>query len=61
MDISNLTEHCGKTVKESTISEHLLECVCWTDFDHLNTLTSDTIKLDHLLKKACLSNMRNQF
>ena len=45
MGISNLSEQCVKIVKEPEILDHLLEFVCWIDFDHLNTVASDTSKV----------------
>lgn len=38
MGISNLSVQCVKIVKEPAILDHLLEFVCWIDFDHLDTV-----------------------
>ena len=42
--ISNLSEEPLKSVKQSEVSEHLLECTCSKDFDHFDILASDTSK-----------------
>ena len=49
MGISNLSVQCVKIVKEPAILDHLLEFVCWIDFDHLDTVASDTSKVKLLL------------
>ena len=41
MGISNLTGKRLKCVKQSAISDHLLECNCSIDFDHSDILASD--------------------
>ena len=41
MAISNLTEKCLKNVKQSAISDHLLDCNCSIDFNHFDILASD--------------------
>ena len=40
--ISNLTNKHVKNVKESAVSDHLLQCNCAIDFDHFNVLASGT-------------------
>ena len=45
MGISNLTGKRLKSVKQSAISAHLLECNCSIDFDHFDILASDANKL----------------
>ena len=45
MGISNLTGKRLKSVKQSAISAHLLECDCSIDFDHFEILASDENKL----------------
>ena len=52
MDISSLTGKHLKCVKQSAVSDHLLECNCSIDFDHFDILASDTNRLDFLLKKV---------
>ena len=41
MAISNLTEKCLKNVKQSAISDHVLDCNCSIDFNHFDILASD--------------------
>ena len=50
MGISNLTEKHLKSVKQSAVSDHLLEWNCSTDFDHFNILASDANKFRLLIK-----------
>ena len=38
MNISNITGKCLKTVKQSAVSDHLLECNSSIDFDHVVSL-----------------------
>ena len=45
MGISTLIGKCLKCVKQSAVSDHLLECNCSTDFDHFDILVPDTHKL----------------
>ena len=54
MGISNLTEKCLKCVKQSVVSDHLLECNCSIDFDHFNILASDTNRFRLLIKESLL-------
>ena len=54
MGISHLTGKCLKSVKQSVVSDHLLECNCLTDFDHFDILTSDTNKFRLLIKESLL-------
>ena len=44
MGISNLTGKRFKSVKQSAVFYHLLECNCLIDFDHFNILASDANK-----------------
>ena len=53
MGISNLIGKRLKSVKQSAISDHLLECKCSIDFDHFDSLASDANKnSDFLLRKV---------
>ena len=52
MDISNLTRKRLTSVKQSAVSDHLLECNCSVDFDHFDILTSDTKKFKLLIKES---------
>ena len=42
MGIRNLTGNRVKNVKESAVSDFLLQCNCTIDFDHFDILVSDT-------------------
>ena len=59
MCISSLTEKCLKCVKQSVVSDHLLECDCSIDFDHFNILASNANKFS-LLSKEILLIKRDQ-
>ena len=52
MVISNLTGKRLKSVKQSAVSEHLLECNCSIDFDHFDILVSAANKFRPLIKKS---------
>ena len=54
MFISNLTEMRLKSVKQSAVSDHLLECNCSIDFDHFDILASDANKFKLLTKESLL-------
>ena len=54
MDISNLAGKRLKSVKQSVISDHLLECNCSIDFDHFDILAFDTNKFRLLIKESLL-------
>ena len=54
MDNSNLTGKHRKCVKQSAVSDHLIECTCSIDFDHLNTLASDANKFRLFIKESLL-------
>ena len=54
MVISNLTGKCLQCVKETAVSDHLLECNCSKDFDHFDILASDANKSRLLLKETLL-------
>ena len=41
MDVSNLTGKRLKNIKDSVVSDHLLQCNCTIDFDHLDILATD--------------------
>ena len=43
---------CLKGVKQSAVSDHLLECNGSIDFDHFDILTSDANKSHFLLRKV---------
>ena len=54
MLISDLTEMRLKSVKQSAVSDHLLECNCSIDFDHFDILASDANKFKLLTKGSLL-------
>ena len=54
MDISNLTGKRLKNVKQSAVSDHLLECNCSIDFDHFDILASYGNKFRILTKESLL-------
>ena len=41
MGVSNLTGTHLKIVKDSAVSDHLLQCSCNIDFDHADNLATD--------------------
>ena len=51
MSISDLTGKRFRNVKESAVSDHLLQCDCTFDFDHFDILASDTNKESLLIKR----------
>ena len=54
MGISNLTGKRLKCVKQSAVSDHLLECNCSIDFNHFDILASDVNKFRLLIKESVL-------
>ena len=52
MGISYLTGKRLKSVKQSAIPDHLLECNCLIGFDHFDILVSDTNKFRLLIKES---------
>ena len=52
MGISNLTGKRLKCVKQSAVSDHLLECNCSIDFDHFDIIASDANKFRLLIKES---------
>ena len=54
MGISNLTGKRVKNVKESAVSDHLLQCDCAIDFDHFDILASDSNSFRFLIKEILL-------
>ena len=54
MAISNLTGKHFKSVKQSAISDHLLECNCSVGFGHFDILASDANKFRLLIKESLL-------
>ena len=56
MGISNLTGKRLKCVKQSAVSDHLLECNCSIDFDHFDILASDANKFRLLINAITSAN-----
>ena len=54
MGISNLTSKHVKNVKDSAVSDHLLQCNYAIDFDHFDVLASDTNSFRLLIKESLL-------
>ena len=54
MGISNLTGMGFRCVKQSLVSENLLECNCSIDFDHFDVLASDANRFRLLIKESLL-------
>ena len=54
MGISNLTEKCVKNVKQSAVSDHLLQCDCSINFDDFDILASETNNFRLLIKESLL-------
>ena len=54
MGISNLTGKLLKCVKQSAVSDYLLECNCSIDFDHFDILASDANRFRLLIKEGLL-------
>ena len=54
MGISNLAGKRLKCVKQSAVSDHLLECNCSIDFDHFDILASDANRFRLLIKESLL-------
>ena len=52
--ISNLARKRVKNVKESAVSNELLQCGCTTDFDHFDILASDTNNFRVFIKESLL-------
>ena len=56
MGVSNLTRKRLKNIKDSAVSDHLLQYNCSTDFDHFNILATDVSKFNLSLKESLLIN-----
>ena len=55
MGISNLTGKRLKNVKQSAISDHLLQCNCAINFDDFSILATDCNKFKLLLRESLLT------
>ena len=54
MGISNLTGKPLKNVKQSAISDHLLQCSCTINFDNFDIIAAESNKFKLLLKESLL-------
>ena len=61
MGISNLTSKRVENVKESAVSDHLLQCNCPIDFDHFDVLASDINSLQIKRDKPVLNRTVKSF
>ena len=59
MGISNLTQKHLKNVKQSVISDHLLQCNCAVDFYDFSMLATDSSKLKLLARESLLIKREN--
>ena len=46
-------------MKDSTVSDHLLQCNCTIDFDHFDVLANDFNKFNLLVKESLLIKRDN--
>ena len=60
MGISNLTGKGLKSIKQSAVSDHLLECNYSIDFDHFDILIFDANKFRLLIKESLLIKCNQQ-
>ena len=60
MGFSNLTGKQLKNIKDSTVSDHLLQCNCAMDFDHYDILATDVSKFNLLVKGSLLIKRDNR-
>ena len=54
MGISSLTEKQVKNMKDSTVSDHHLQCDCVISLDDFDVLASDTNNFRQLIKESLL-------
>ena len=54
MGIFNSNGKCLKSIKQSAVSDHLLECNCSIDFDHFDILVCNANKFRLLFKESLL-------
>ena len=59
MGISNLTGKRLKNIKDSAVSDHLLQCNCAIDFDYFDILATDVSKFNLLVKESLLIKRDN--
>ena len=54
MGVSNLTGKRLKDIKNSAVSDHLLQCNCTIDFDHFDILATGVTQFNLLVKESLL-------
>ena len=59
MGVSNLTGKLLKNIKDSAVSDHLLQCNCTIDFDHFDIFATDVSKFNLLVKESLLIKRDN--
>ena len=60
MDVSNLTVKQLKNIKDSAVSNHVLQCNCTIDFDHFDILLLTSVSSIFWLRRAYLLNLAIQ-
>ena len=60
MGVSNVTVKRLKNIKDSAVSDHLLQCNWTIDFDYFDILATDVSKFSLLVKKSILINVTIQ-
>ena len=60
MGVSNLTGKRLKDIKNSAVSDHLLQYKCAIDFDHFDILATEVSKFNLLVKENLLIKRDNQ-
>ena len=59
MGVSNLTGKRLKNIKDSAVSDHLLQCNCNIDLGHFNILATEFRKFNLLVKESLLIKRDN--
>ena len=56
--ISSLTGKCPKNVRQSAISDHLLQCNCTINFGDFDILAAESNKFRESFDKMCQNNLK---
>ena len=59
MGVFNLTGKWLKIMKDSAVSDDLLQCICTIDFDHFDILATDVCNFNLLVKESLLNKRDN--
>ena len=59
MGVPNLAGKRLKSIKDSAVSDHLLQCNCTINFDHFDILATDVSKFNFLVKESLLIKRGN--